>query len=159
MPDTDNRTRLTPNQTIALVVGAAYLLAGIAGFAVTGFDDFFAKDSQETLLGFEVNGLHNVVHLALGLFGVALWRRHDTARVYGWILVAVYGPTFLYGLWAAGNTEGNILSINGADNGLHLVTAAIGLFIALKPAPIDLRDRDDVHETGGQRRSRQATGA
>jgi Domain of unknown function (DUF4383) len=42
--------------------------------------------------------------------------------------------TFLYGLFAAGNSDINFLSLNGADNGLHLVSAAAGLAIALWPA-------------------------
>lgn len=37
----------SPAQTFALVFGAVYLLIGIAGFAVTGFDDFAAKEFDE----------------------------------------------------------------------------------------------------------------
>ena len=40
----------------------------------------------------------------------------------------------LYGLFAAGNRDINFLSLNGADNVLHLVSAAAGLAIALWPA-------------------------
>ena len=130
-----------PSRTLALATGVLFTVIGLLGFAVTGFDDFVGKDTQETLLGFELNGLHNVVHLAIGLMGLLLWRRLDTARTFGWLLFAGYGATFLYGLWAVGNTEGNILSINGADNGLHLFSALLGLAIALWPT----RDR---HITG-----------
>jgi hypothetical protein len=42
---------------------------------------------------------------------------------------------FIYGLFAAGNRDINFLSLNGADNGLHLVSALAGLAIALWPAP------------------------
>jgi|SRR5512132_3638471 hypothetical protein len=72
--------------------------------------------------------------LAIGLAGLALWRRLDTARTYGWLLAAGYGLTFIYGLFAAGNSDINFLSLNGADNGLHLVSAVAGLAIALWPA-------------------------
>ena len=108
-----------PSQLLALAIGAVYTLVGILGFLVTGF---------------EINPLHNLVHLAIGLAGLALWRRLDTARTYGWLLAAGYGLAFLYGLFAAGNSDINFLSINGADNGLHLVSAAAGLAIALWPA-------------------------
>ena len=47
---------------------------------------------------------------------------------------AGYGAAFLYGLFAAGNSDINFLSINGADNGLHLVSAIAGVAIALWPA-------------------------
>jgi hypothetical protein len=50
----------------------------------------------------------------------------------GW-LAAGYGLAFLYGLFAAGNSDINFLSLNGADNGLHLVSAVAGLAIALWP--------------------------
>jgi len=108
-----------PSQLLALAIGAVYTLVGILGFFITGF---------------EINPLHNLVHLAIGLAGLALWRRLDTARTYGWLLAIGYGATFIYGLFAAGNSDSNFLSINGADNGLHLVSAIAGVAIALWPA-------------------------
>jgi Domain of unknown function (DUF4383) len=131
-PDSTSGTR-HPSQLLALAVGAVYTLVGLAGFFVTGFENF-ASETDKTLVGFEVNPLHNLVHLAIGLAGLALWRRLDTARTYGWLLAAGYGLAFLYGLFAAGNSDINFLSLNGADNGLHLVSAAAGLAIALWPA-------------------------
>ena len=122
-----------PAQLLALVIGAVYTLVGVAGFFVTGFENF-AAETDKTLAGFEINPLHNIVHLAIGLAGLALWRRLDTARTYGWLLAAGYGLAFLYGLFAAGNSDINFLSLNGADNGLHLVSAAAGVAIALWPA-------------------------
>jgi len=122
-----------PAQLLALAIGVVYTLVGIAGFFVTGFDNF-AAETNETLLGFEVNPLHNIVHLVIGLAGLALWRRLDTARTYGWLLAAGYGLAFIYGLFAAGNSDLNFLSINGADNILHLVSALAGVAIALWPA-------------------------
>ncbi|HEY4789949.1 MAG TPA: DUF4383 domain-containing protein [Actinomycetes bacterium] len=122
-----------PSQLLALTIGVIYTAVGILGFLVTGFDNF-AAETNKTLLGFEINPLHNLVHLAIGLAGLALWRRLDTARTYGWLLAAGYGLAFLYGLFAAGNSDINFLSLNGADNGLHLVSAAAGVAIALWPA-------------------------
>jgi hypothetical protein len=122
-----------PSQLLALAIGAVYTLVGILGFLVTGFEDF-AAETDKTLLGFELNPLHNIVHLAIGLAGLALWRRLDSARLYGWLLAAGYGAAFVYGLLAAGNRDINFLSINGADNGLHLVSALAGLAVALWPA-------------------------
>jgi uncharacterized membrane protein YuzA (DUF378 family) len=121
-----------PAQLLALAIGVIYTVIGLAGFFVTGLENF-AAETDKTLLGFEINPLHNIVHLVIGLAGLALWRRLDTARTYGWLLAAGYGLTFLYGLFAAGNSDINFLSINGADNGLHLVSAAAGLAIALWP--------------------------
>jgi ABC-type transport system involved in multi-copper enzyme maturation permease subunit len=132
-----------PVQRFAQVFGAVYLLVGLLGFAFTGFGDF-AATSDDKLLLFGVNPLHNIVHLAIGLVGLALWRRLDTARTYGWLLAAGYGLAFLYGLFAAGNSDINFLSLNGADNGLHLVSTLAGLAIALWPANRTVSARSDA---------------
>jgi hypothetical protein len=132
-PDSAAPATRHPSQLLALAIGAVYTLIGITGFLVTGFDNF-AAETDKTLLGFEINPLHNIVHLAIGLAGLAMWRRLDTARAYGWLLAAGYGLTFIYGLFAAGNSDINFLSINGADNILHLLSAAAGAAIALWPA-------------------------
>jgi ABC-type transport system involved in multi-copper enzyme maturation permease subunit len=121
------------HQWLALAIGAVFLLVGLAGFLVTGFDGFAEHDDTQTLLGFAVNPLHNLVHLLIGALGLTMWRTSERARAFGWILFAVYGLTFVLGLFAAGNEQLNILNINGADNGLHLVSALAGLAIALWP--------------------------
>jgi hypothetical protein len=124
MDTIDNGRRL------AFGIGAAYVLVGILGFFVTGFDDFAGQTGEKLLGIFEINPLHNVVHLLIGFGGLALWRRRDTARAYGAALVAGYGVTFLYGLFTAGkDTAANVLSLNAADNGLHLISALAGVAI------------------------------
>ena len=118
---------LAPDELVAAVTRA--------GRAVDAEDvAIYLVDYEQTLLGFEINPLHNIVHLAIGLAGLAMWRQLDTARAYGWLLAAGYGLTFLYGLFAAGNSDINFLSLNGADNVLHLLSAAAGLATALWPA-------------------------
>ena len=120
-------------QLASLVIGVVYLLVGIAGFFVTGFENF-ASHSNETLLGFEVNPLHNIVHILIGAAGIALAKTLRSARTYGWLLAIGYGATFIYGLFAADRTDAvNFLSINWPDNWLHLVSALAGLVIALGP--------------------------
>ena len=129
--NTNSGARTWP-QLLSLVIGAVYLLVGIAGFFVTCFDDFFGHDTNETLLGFEVNPFHNVVHILIGAAGLALARTLAGARTYGWLLAVGYGATFIYGLFAVGQTW-DFLSLNAADNVLHLVSALAGLAIALGP--------------------------
>lgn len=125
------------HQYLALVIGIVYLLVGAVGFVITGFDDWTLHDHSQTLLGFAINPLHNVVHLVIGLLGVLLWTRSASARTYGWILAVGYGAAFVYGLIVVNDPEANILNINGADNVLHAVSAAAGLAVALWPAPRD----------------------
>jgi uncharacterized membrane protein YuzA (DUF378 family) len=121
------------HQWLALTIGAVYLLVGAAGFIVTGFEGFAEHDHDQTLFGFAVNPLHNIVHLLIGLLGLALWSAPARARTFGWLLVAGYGATFVYGLIAVNNPDINILNINAADNGLHALSVAAGLAIALWP--------------------------
>jgi hypothetical protein len=130
----NNATRRgkTVPEILGLAFGAIYLLVGIVGFFVTGFDDFFAHDTGETLLGFEINGMHNVVHILIGVAGLVLSRTLAGARTYGWLLAVGYGAAFVYGLLAI-NKDWDFLSINAADNVLHILTALVGLVIALLP--------------------------
>ncbi|RBY92405.1 DUF4383 domain-containing protein [Blastococcus sp. TBT05-19] len=122
----------TVPEILGLAFGAIYLLVGIVGFFITGFDDFFAHDSGDMLLFFEINGMHNVVHILIGIAGLALSQTLAGARTYGWLLAVGYGAAFVYGLLAIGK-EWDFLSINGADNVLHIATALVGLVIALLP--------------------------
>ena len=126
------RGAMTWPQMLALAFGAIYLLVGVVGFFVTGFDDFFAHDTNQTLLGFEINGMHNVVHIVIGVAGLLLGRTLAGARTYGWLLAIGYGAAFVYGLIAIGETW-DFLSINAADNVLHVLTAIVGMVIALGP--------------------------
>ncbi len=130
------------HQWLALIIGVVYLLVGLAGFLVTGFDGFTEHDHSQTLLGFAVNPLHNIVHILIGILGISMWRKSDSARTFGWILFVVYGATFVYGLIVANNENANILNINGADNVLHILSALAGLAIALWP-----RSKDTVRST------------
>jgi glucose uptake protein GlcU len=126
------RGAMTWPQILSLVIGAVYLIVGIVGFFITGFDDFAHHDTNETLLGFEINGLHNVVHIVIGVAGLVLARTLSGARTYGWLLAVGYGAAFLYGLFALGE-DWDFLSLNAADNWLHGLTALVGLVIALGP--------------------------
>ena len=120
------------NQTLALVIGAVYLLVGLAGFFVTGLSGFTEHDHSRTLLGFAINPLHNIVHIAIGLAGIALSRTVGGARTFGFLLLVGYGATFLYGLFAV-NASWDFLNINWADNILHLVSALAGLALVMWP--------------------------
>jgi hypothetical protein len=129
-------------QILALVFGAVYLLVGIVGFFVTGFDNFASNDQHEMLLFFMINPLHNIVHIVIGVAGLLLARTLAGARTYGWLLAVGYAAVFVYGLIAVGK-DWDFLNINGADNGLHLATALVGLVIALGPvrSAVDSRAR------------------
>ena len=124
-------------QTIALAFGAIYLLIGIVGFFITGFSDFFGQD-HGTLIIFDINPMHNVVHILIGVAGLLLARTLEGARTYGWLLAVGYGAAFLYGVFAVGQ-DWDFLNLNWADNILHIATAVVGVVIAKMPARSDSR--------------------
>jgi len=131
--DNNGTTGRTLPQTLSLVFGAVYLLVGIVGFFVTGFDDFAGNSQHEMLIGlFMINPLHNVAHILVGIAGIVLARTLASARTYGWMLAVLYGALFVYGLIASGQSW-DFLNINAADNVLHIATALVGLVIALMP--------------------------
>jgi len=130
---TQQSTRRSPFQWLALAIGVVYLLIAIGGFAVTGFDGFTEHDHDQTLLGFAVNPLHNLLHGLVGVAGLALWARPRGARVFGWLLVIGYGGLFFYGLSVVDNPAVNVMNINWADNWLHLASALAGVVIVFWP--------------------------
>ncbi|MFI6424395.1 DUF4383 domain-containing protein [Promicromonospora sp. NPDC050880] len=144
---TASRQARGTHQWLALVIGVVYLLVGIAGFLVTGFSGFTEHDHGQTLLGFAINPLHNIVHLVIGLLGISLWGTSGGARTFGWLLLVGYGAAFVYGLFAVGNPEINFLNINTADNWLHGLSALAGLLIAVWPARARAVEQPGTTET------------
>jgi hypothetical protein len=116
----------TPVQSLAMLVGAAFLLVGILGFIpgiTTHYGDMsFAGDhSGAKLLGiFQVSILHNIVHLLYGVAGLWLARTWSGARIFLIGGGAIYLALWLLGILAGGDW----IPVNTADNWLHL---ALGL--------------------------------
>src|SRR3954453_15488843 len=59
------RTITSVNRTVGLVLGAVFLLSGTPGWVVPPGPGFADQDGGP-LLGFQVNPLHNIVHLLVG---------------------------------------------------------------------------------------------
>jgi len=112
-------------QVLGLAFGAIYLLVGIVGFFITGFDHFADNSQHEMLLFFMINPLHNVVHLLIGVVGLVLSRTLAGARTFGLLLLVGYGLAFVYGVIAVGK-DWDFLNINWADNVLHILSAVVG---------------------------------
>jgi hypothetical protein len=112
-------------QVLGLAFGAIYLLVGIVGFFVTGFDHFADNSQHEMLLFFMINPLHNVVHILIGVVGLVLSRTPAGARTFGLLLAVGYGLAFVYGVIAVGQ-DWDFLNINWADNVLHIFSAVVG---------------------------------
>ncbi|WP_338899717.1 DUF4383 domain-containing protein [Streptomyces sp. TG1A-60] len=115
----------TPVQQAALLVGVVFLLMGILGFVpgiTTDYDtmEFASHDSGAQLLGiFQVSVLHNLVHLAFGVAGIAMARAVSSARTFLLVGGAVYLVLWLYGLIIDHGSAANFVPVNTADNWLH----------------------------------------
>jgi uncharacterized protein DUF4383 len=147
---TGTRGAMTWPQMLAMAFGAIYLLIGIIGFFITGFGNFFGNEAgtphhvDANLLGFMINPFHNVVHILIGVAGLVLARTLAGARTYGWLLAVGYGAAFLYGVFAVGK-EWDFLNLNWADNVLHLLTALVGVVIAVGPVRTAVSGRSGRH--------------
>lgn len=106
----------------AKVFGIVFLVIGVLGF-VPGI----ASDGH--LLGiFEIDALHNVIHLLSGLIALVVAFKSDAAaRMYFKIFGVVYLLVTILG-FVQGSVLG-LFDVNMADNALHLVIAALALWV------------------------------
>ncbi|NIH82176.1 DUF4383 domain-containing protein [Amycolatopsis viridis] len=135
----------TAAQVVAAAVGVVFLLVGIAGFIpglTTHYDtlSFAGHHSGAMLLGvFAVSILHNLVHLAFGVAGLALARTASGARTFLIAGGAIYLVLWIYGLIVDHDSAGNFVPVNTADNWLHLGLAvgmiALGLATGRRTTP------------------------
>jgi hypothetical protein len=119
----------SPAEVYALVIGGTLVLAGILGFfynASFGTGDGTERDAVLGIL--DVNGWHNVVHIATGALGLAVAGSYSSARGYAIGLGAVY--LLVAGLgFIAGNGDEifNLIPVNTEDNLLHVLLGIAGL--------------------------------
>lgn len=121
----------SPNRLLGVVFGAVYLLVGILGFFVTSGVGFFDTDGGLLLGIFEVNIFHNVAHLLIGaalllagLSSVSAAKATNTTVGAAYLLLGIVGLFIT-------DSPVNILAINGADNVLHFLSAALLLVVGL----------------------------
>jgi uncharacterized protein (UPF0333 family) len=134
----------TPAQLYALLFGVVLVAAGIIGFFYESAftDDESVRDAVFGIL--DVNGWHNVVHLATGALGVAAFAAGAAAaRTYAFGLGAVYLVVAIWGFVVGdGDSILSIVPVNTEDNVLHLVIGLVGLGAgAASPAETRARPR------------------
>jgi hypothetical protein len=117
---------------VAGTFGVVFLLVGILGFVpgiTTHYDDlsFAGHMSGAKLIGiFQVSVLHNLIHVAYGVAGLALASRPRAAALYLLIGGIVYGVVWVYGMAVGMDSDANFVPLNTADNWLHFL-----LFVAM----------------------------
>jgi hypothetical protein len=143
-------TARTPAQWYCLLAGLSLLLAGILGFfADANFDTGEGVDGG-SLIGFEVNGIHNLIHLASGLVLLAASRARGSARAVAIGFGLVYGVVAIIGIVDGSDVLG-LFPVNTADNVLHVALAALGILSGLISRTGDRRHSDALvdHTTTG----------
>ena len=107
---------------ITLLFGIAFIFAGVAGFMPS-----FMQDNL--LLGyFEVDAIHNMVHLIAGILAIMSLTSYVYARLYLQIFGVIYGILAIIGFVYSGDLGFMMLHVNTADNFLHLAIAVVALY-------------------------------
>ena len=129
---TGTLSRIGLNSIVAFGFGAVFVLVGVAGFVVSGGHSAAGHEGGELLGLFQVNVLHNVVHLAVGagMLGAAVAGTR-AARSTNVLVGAVYLVLAVVGLLILGDNPANIIALNAADNGLHAVLGLALLGVGL----------------------------
>jgi drug/metabolite transporter (DMT)-like permease len=121
------QTTWTINRIVAFVIGIVFLIVGILGLIL--------DTTSGSLLGFDVDLVHNLVHLLTGILGLAAaftgWSRRFN-QIFGIIYLLVGIAGLIPALYFDQRLHG-LMHVNAADNVLHLVVgilaAAVGFFV------------------------------
>jgi|CXWL01.1.fsa_nt_gi hypothetical protein len=106
-------------KTITLLFGAILALVGLVGFFI-----------PSPLFGiFEVNALHNAIHLATGalLLGVGFFSPQSSRMTLG-VFGIIYAIVAVLGFVMPGDTILGLIPSNTADDGLHTLLALVFLY-------------------------------
>jgi hypothetical protein len=122
--------RRTPAQWYCLLAGLALLLAGAFGFISDSSFDTGDGVQGDLFLGFEVNAIHNLIHVASGLLLLAASPKRASARAVALAFGLVYGLVAIIGLIDGEDVLG-LIPVNSADNLLHIALAALGIVTGL----------------------------
>ena len=122
-------------QKFALILGAIYLIAGIAGF-IPGLvtsphagADLAVDEGFGRLFGlFPINWLHNLVHIAVGVWGIAAARSFGGAVGFARGLAILYGILTVLGLIPVTNTLFGLAPLYSHDIWLHAGTTLVAAY-------------------------------
>jgi hypothetical protein len=134
-------------RTFALIYGLVFTLAGIAGFVpalVTPHEGaghaLAIEQGAGDLLGlFPVNVLHNLVHIAFGVWGLAVYRNDRAAIGYARSVAVIYAVFVIMGFIPGLDTVFGLVPLHGNDLWLHAALAAVAAYFGFMwhedPAP------------------------
>lgn len=124
------------SRTFARVFGIVFLLIGIAGFVPGITAPHSHPDvTVDAFLGLElglfpVNLLHNLVHIAFGVWGLIAASSYDATRGYFRSVSIIYVVLAIMGLITVANlhTTFGLIPLYGNDVWLHALIAAVAAY-------------------------------
>jgi hypothetical protein len=131
----------SPARLYCLLTGVALVAAGIIGFFYESSFDTAEEVVADDVFGIlAVNGWHNVVHILLGVLGLAA--AGYAARAYALGVGAVYIVLAVLGFIAVESTDGidfvaengvliDLVPVNTEDNVLHAILGVLGIAAGL----------------------------
>ncbi len=117
---------------VAMVFGIIYLAAGILGM-LPFLGGTFGMTPSNLLNLFSINLLHNVVHLALGIAGVAAASSEIRSRQYAQVVGVVL---LLIGVVGIFDPLHSLLPLGGVDIALHLLSGAVLAYFGFTTSPV-----------------------
>ena len=147
-------------RNFALISGVVFVAIGILGFipvivnphVMQPDPDLVVSAGYGYLMGlFPVNILHNLVHLAIGLWGLSALRSFKDALFYCQGLAIFYSLLAVMGLIPALGTTLGLIPIFGNDVLLHLGTAAIAAyygFVAVSGVDNAIQEERQIRSRG-----------
>ncbi|MDQ3697456.1 MAG: DUF4383 domain-containing protein [Gemmatimonadota bacterium] len=111
-------------QRVALIFGVGFIVAALAGFFVTGMSsmDPNPATAPRALGLFPVNVVHNFVHLAFGVWGIAASRSWAGSKNYCMISGVIYLALVVLGLIFPRGL--GLIPLGGNDIWLHVALGA-----------------------------------
>ena len=144
--------------TFPLIFGLLYTVLGLLGLVPatlvpppieappTTFAYFYGY-----LLGlFPTNIVLTLVHLALGIWGLSVWRGRANGLTYARSLAVIFGVLAVMGLLPMLNTLFGLMPVHSGDVALHGVTAVIAAYFGWRE-PMRASERRHVPQDRRQR--------
>lgn len=129
----------------ALVVGVAFIMAGVAGFipfftppAPADAPHLTMDSNYGFLLGmFPVNTPHSIFHFSVGIFGIYAFRTYSLSHMFSRFLGVTLAILTIMGVIPQLHTSFGFFPLYGHDVWLHGLEAAIGLYLGFVAHPQD----------------------
>lgn len=131
----------------ALIIGILFLLLGIAGFipafvSIPGAENISAVPANEAhnayelgfgyLFGlFPINFLHNLVHAAVGLLGIASYSSASSARIFNRAFAVSYALIAIMGVLPFTQTTFGLMPIFGGNVLINALTAIAAVYYGI----------------------------